>query len=434
MTIRGIKECNIPSSVDPLEPPTKKVKVITDHVAEELLSLIFSELSLKDVFCASLVSRDWSSACSDSPVSNRWLWKSLFSRDFFQCNQHSNYKALYRERIYLQNVIRKGKCSVVPFSEPLFLSDLKIKKPCDLCFVEGLVETFVQGYFEIQNSYLCFDAGCNPLLTWDLRKQEKLSMPPIYPSFFKITDDHLLCTGTVEKSDTIDVWNLEEGGKLLHSLQCPNSLLSCRFESRDNYLYVGEASGKVTAWEPRKGIRSYTIDLYKSLFDGIDQEGGEKIFCLKATEDLLIIGLYAGHIVVVDRHTGTLPYPPLYRHTWEISNLSVQRSTLYACSGDGTASAWNLQTGTYLYQVRPDHADHAMVEQIAVQDNTLVTVSDDCTLTLWDGKNGSKLRTLETEEEVIFAGVGLLKIHHNRIYVGAETITEDFRIITWEFQ
>jgi hypothetical protein len=418
------------------------------HFSEELLIQIFAGLFREDMSRVVLVNHHWSSIGSRSSLLNFFIYRLFLPRDFprIRLDEKTNYKARYEECIRLERAFKSGKCIPVSLSKQeiscveitndllclgstageVNLCDLKTKEEWTLPdLLNGAIRTI-----KTQPGYLCAGTNLGTLSVWNLKTRERLPIPTFATDqeltySFTITDNNLLCLASMVEKDKVDVWSLEDQ-KLLRSL--PHRTCFQSIASKDNYLYVGESSGEVSAWEPATGKCLYTIHPSKNL-----PNNKRAVCCLEATDDLLIIGFGTGHISIVDRLTGTPKYKhPLFRaHTQEILNLYVQGTVLCMSSEDGTASTWDLITGTVSRTFKPNNGT---LTYVAIQDNIVATALSNGIISIWNRESGKKIRDWETQAEK--SCTTSLAIHDNRIYVRSLSRKMGIcgSITAWEFR
>jgi WD40 repeat protein len=438
-------------------------KYLASFSKDPLIQIFIRCLELEDIFSISSVNRHWRLVCLDSLV-----WESLLKRYFSHgpVNPKSDCRALYKKEVYqgfmakVELSIWHGQAILYPFSwcrqwrvwpwekesscmhvtnkllvvgHKNVISLLNPKTMQELTFFETCapISTLIT-----KNNYLCAETKDHRIHVWDVRKRCKLPAPwvsqgPI--SNFHITNHFLCARSTTGK---VHVWNLEEREQppiINHP-----GLASC-LDSWDDCLYVGDASGTITAWGLATGTLLYQL---RSSFT-------VAMSCLRVTADFLAVGSEKGDIEVIERLTRKrwhllLSDPLTEQSTERITDLCIQGTTLYALLGEGTVEAFGLRAGDWLYTLELQttekvftaigcfskeeevHTQHLFC-CIDVQGDMIVTGSEDGKIVIWDRKTGSNLGLLSTE---CSSPVTHLKINHHRIYARCE----NGRIFIWDFQ
>jgi WD40 repeat protein len=411
----------------PLSSQTHQIEPA--FLSKDSLKLIFKNfLDETDLLHAGLACREWNSICLNDVHSD--IWASLVARRFPRLpplNPKTDFKALCKLARAIQGPHFKtitspgfkGISCMVTTNTLLCLGsekgEVRVWDPIEnkelSCFnTEHYVRTLMAN-----DLYLCAGTEGLKIHVWNLKTGECRELPwrfrdPV--DSFCLTDDHFLCSRSY--IGEISISNLQAEHEP-PPVQYPHSAAS--LVGRGRYAYMGEWGGFVCAWEPDTGTALYRIRPNRQL-----------VTCLKATDDLLLLGSSGGPINVIDRHTGASRLSQLAHHHHSITDLHAQGDNLYATSRDGTATICDLLTGHLLHKLAPDGAStRNPLRRIDVQGDIVVTGAENGTVTIWDGKNGLELRSLRPFNN---NPVTYLKLNGNRIYAGFL----NGKIAIWEFQ
>jgi hypothetical protein len=431
----------------------------------DLLTHIFENFSgIGDMFKVCLVNRHWNDANSRTPTA-RSLWRERFVAWFphIKIQPTTDCKALYKERMEIQRAFKEGRSKQISLprhergryvSDDLFclenkclitLWDLKEDKGSDFTTSEDSQVLIVK------NNYLCMVTKKKEVYIRNLKigKWLKLKMAYDFTDLVSskglndITDNNFLCIKGL--SPEVKVFDLENWNPrpLFHypadeaiRAGTPPQIDSLLGEG--NHLYIvdsvrevldnrptGFLSYRVSAWEPATRSLLYMAHLDRS-----------PPSCIKATDDLLLLGFHHGKIAAIDRHEGTVKYSwiKVGETTAQILDICVQGALLYAGAEGGEIVICDLMTGKRLYQLCPPierTCPGRIFNKIDVQDDIIIAGSVGGTVTIWDSKSRKRLGVIGPRtQDGADGAIGDLKIENNRIYAR----TWNKKIVVLEFQ
>jgi hypothetical protein len=434
------------------EGPAKKADLIdgsrwTDvaHFPTDILTYIFTNLSLGDIFNTSLVNWHWNTVYASSPMANHFVWEPLRAKRLphIRPAPKMNYRALCEERFGIQRAIKEekftefslpgnarimGMCVDVTMNRlylgtiegkiiPCDLKNLKPEKAFSHLWTPGDSRTLIG-----KNDYLCSKTKDDRVHIVNLKTGSRLETPWDLPRWglkqedLHITDNNFLCT--LSRNRGVNAFSLE-GWDVQPEFDYPMAGTVYCVRSKGNCLYVlGVDRGvfRVTAWEPATGSCLYKRDCL----------GMKDPKCFKVTDDLLLIG-WSNGVSAIDRKTGAVKHSCLQIHEKSIIDICVQGATLYAGLRNGEIAICDLMTGKLLGETLPAEEDQLL--RIDVQDDIVIAGSVRGVITVWDSKNRRVLFSLEIPGDT-GRKIEYLKIDGNRIYAK----TADGRHIIVEFQ